>query len=297
MCFNHRRTKSEHDENYREDTTRNVYTGTIGYITPDNDAQFNVAIRTALIDKVENQLNYGIGGGIVWDSVGSQEYEECLLKAKILTTPQPDTSFLLLETLLWTPQSGYFLLCSHLDRMRDSAKYFDFPYNASDIYNELKLTADSFQNTDYKVRILLTRDEGITCQYEPLHQSVNAKPKKVWIAQAPIDSTNPFLFHKTTNRQVYDSAKAKFPDDDDVLLWNKKGEVTESSVANIVILWNEKLITPPVKCGLLNGTYRSFLLEQNQIIERTISLEEITKATEIYLINSVRKWQKACLLK
>ena len=280
-----------------EDTTRNVYTGTIGYITPDNDAQFNVAIRTALIDKVENQLNYGIGGGIVWDSVGSQEYEECLLKAKILTTPQPDTSFSLLETLLWTPQSGYFLLCSHLDRMRDSAKYFDFPYNASDIYNELKLTADSFQNTDYKVRILLTRDEGITCQYEPLHQSVNAKPKKVWIAQAPIDSTNPFLFHKTTNRQVYDSAKAKFPDDDDVLLWNKEGEVTESSVANIVILWNEKLITPPVKCGLLNGTYRSFLLEQNQIIERTISLEEITKATEIYLINSVRKWQKACLLK
>ena len=96
---------------------------------------------------------------------------------------------------------------------------------------------------------------------------------------------------------MYDLAKAKFPDGDDVLLWNKEGEVTESSVANIVILWNEKLITPSVKCGLLNGTYRSFLLEQNQITERTISLEEITKATEIYLINSVRKWQKACLLK
>ena len=278
-----------------EGTNRNIYTGSIGYITPDNDAQFNVAIRTALINKAENRIDYGIGSGIVWDSVDIQEYDECLLKAKIVTAPQPDPSFSLLETLLWTPQSGYFLLGHHLARMGDSAKYFGFPYDADDIQDELRLAAASFQNAAHKVRLLLAKDGNITCQNEPLHQSVEAKPKKVRIAQEPINSTDPFLFHKTTNRQVYDSARAKFPECDDVLLWNEKGKVTESSISNVVVSWNDKLITPPVRCGLLNGTHRSFLLEQDQIIEKTISLEEIAKAKEIYLINSVRKWQKVRL--
>lgn len=278
-----------------EDTNRNIYTGSIGYITPDNDAQFNVAIRTALINKKQNRIEYGTGGGIVWDSVDTLEYEECLLKAKIVNEPQPDTSFSLLETILWTPQDGYFLLRYHLDRMRDSAKYFDFPYDADDIQNELKSAAASFRDTDYKVRLLLARNEAITCQCEPLHSSTAATLKRVQIAQKPVDSANPFLFHKTTNRRVYDSARAEFPDCDDVLLWNEKGEVTESCLSNVVIRCNGKLITPPVQCGLLNGTYRSYLLEQNKIVERTISLEEIKKATQIYLINSVRKWQKVHL--
>lgn len=278
-----------------EDTNRNIYTGIIGYITPDNDAQFNVAIRTALIDKAQSRIDYGIGGGIVWDSVDTLEYEECLLKAKIVTETQHNTSFSLLETILWTPQAGYFLLRYHLDRMRASAKYFDFSYSAVNIKNVLKSAAASFQDADHKVRLLLARDGTVTCQYELLSRSIAAEPKRVRIAQEPVDSTNPFLFHKTTNRRVYDSAKAKFPDYDDILLWNEKGEVTESCISNIVISWDGKLVTPPVQCGLLNGTYRSFLLEQNKIIEKTISLEEITKATKIYLINSVKKWQKVYL--
>lgn len=275
-----------------EDTNRNIYTGSIGYITPDNDAQFSVAIRTALVNKAQNRIEYGTGGGIVWDSVDTAEYDECLIKTKIVTEPQPDTLLSLLETILWTPRDGYFLLRYHLDRMRDSAKYFDFSYDASGVQNELKLAAASFLAADYKVRLLLSRDGTVDCQYEPLSRSTASKPKKIRIAREPVDSANPFLFHKTTNRRVYDLAKDEFPDCDDVLLWNEKGEVTESCIANVVISWNGKLITPPVECGLLNGTYRSFLLEQNEIIERTISLEEISKAGQIYLINSVRKWQK-----
>ena len=124
-----------------EDTNRNIYTGSIGYITPDNDAQFSVAIRTALVNKEQSRIEYGTGGGIVWASVDTGEYEECLLKTKIVTGPQPDTSFSLLETILWTPRAGYFLLRYHLDRMRDSAKYFDFPYDVGDVQNELRSAA------------------------------------------------------------------------------------------------------------------------------------------------------------
>ena len=68
-----------------ESTPRNIYAGSIGYIGPGRKAQFNVAIRTALIDRLDQQAEYGVGGGIVWDSTSQDEYAEALLKARLLT--------------------------------------------------------------------------------------------------------------------------------------------------------------------------------------------------------------------
>ena len=87
---------------------RRVYTGSIGCIAPGRRARFNVAIRTVLMDKARREAEYGVGGGVVWDSTPQGEYDECLLKARILSTAQPE--FSLLETLLWTPDDGYFCL-------------------------------------------------------------------------------------------------------------------------------------------------------------------------------------------
>ncbi len=67
-----------------EPEPRGIYTGTIGYITPDCDMAFSVAIRT--IELSGNQGVYGSGGGIVWDSDPGEEYRECQLKAKILSS-------------------------------------------------------------------------------------------------------------------------------------------------------------------------------------------------------------------
>jgi len=62
---------------------RGVYSGTIGMITPDGDAQFNVVIRSALIRG--DTLVYGVGGAITSDSDPAQEWEETLVKARVLT--------------------------------------------------------------------------------------------------------------------------------------------------------------------------------------------------------------------
>ncbi|HRE30303.1 MAG TPA: chorismate-binding protein, partial [Anaerolineales bacterium] len=70
-----------------EDTPRGVYTGAIGYWAPGRRAQFNVAIRTAVVDGPRARLTYGVGSGIVWDSEAVDEYHECLLKARTLTEP------------------------------------------------------------------------------------------------------------------------------------------------------------------------------------------------------------------
>ncbi len=66
-----------------EKEPRRIYTGAIGYITPDNDMFFNIPIRTVLMRN--NECEMGIGGGIVWDSTADGEWEEGLLKAKFIT--------------------------------------------------------------------------------------------------------------------------------------------------------------------------------------------------------------------
>jgi len=66
-----------------EKEERKIYTGAIGYITPEKDMFFNIPIRTLLIQGACGQM--GIGGGIVWDSTPAGEWNEGLLKAKFLT--------------------------------------------------------------------------------------------------------------------------------------------------------------------------------------------------------------------
>ena len=276
-----------------ETTPRRVYTGSIGFITPENTAQFNVAIRTVLVDKIESRAEYGVGGGILWDSVTGDEYEECRIKAKVLT--KSHLEFSLLETILWTPEEGYFLLEYHLRRLQDSADYFNFLYDADRVIHKLRSMEDSFVKTAHKVRLLMASDGSISCQAEPLPGTDKPKSYRLCLSPSPIDSANPFLFHKTTHRQVYDSARSTCPEYDDVLLWNEKGEITETCIANVVVSLDGELITPPVECGLLPGTFRTWLLEQEKVREEIITRESIKNADRIYLVNSVRKWWEPSL--
>ena len=84
----------------------------------------------------------------------------------------------------------------------------------------------------------------------------------VQLAAEPIDSTDPFLYHKTTNRRVYDRALASRPGAADVLLFNDRNELTESTIANLIVEVDGSLLTPPVRCGLLPGTARARLLRR-----------------------------------
>jgi para-aminobenzoate synthetase / 4-amino-4-deoxychorismate lyase len=267
-----------------ETTPRKIYTGTIGFITPHKTAQFNVAIRTVLIDKHHQTAEYGVGGGIVWDSQSASEFTECTTKAKILTTPQPE--FSLLETLLWTPEDHYFLLDRHLKRLLASAQYFDFPIDRETIQNYLEVIAPA---TPQRIRLLLSPQGNLTHESTPFVP--NSNPLKVCLAASPIQSTNPLLYHKTTDRQVY--TQAQRPGYDDVILWNENGELTEFCIGNLLIEINGNYYTPPIECGLLPGTYRELLLEQGIIQERIIRVKELANCSRIFLINSVRQKQEA----
>ena len=68
-----------------EPHSRGVYTGAMGWIDPEGDAAFNVAIRTLCVEEGSNVGRLGLGSGIVADSQGSSEWAECLAKGRFLT--------------------------------------------------------------------------------------------------------------------------------------------------------------------------------------------------------------------
>ena len=277
-----------------ETTPRRIYTGTIGFMCPGGRSQFNVAIRTVLIDRRQKLAEYGVGGGIVWDSQDHDEYAECCAKAQVLHHHQP--KFFLLESLRWTPETGYFLLKRHLERLRQSAAYFGFVYRPSAIAQWLAAIVSSKPSDEpHKVRLLLSADGHVS------GEAIALSPPRsltVCLAQQAVSASDIFLRHKTTHRQVYDVARQNSPATvQDVILWNETAEVTEATLGNVVVEMGGQRYTPPLACGLLPGTFRAYLLDQKAIQERVITRQDLEECDRIFIVNSVRGWQDAELIR
>lgn len=270
-----------------ETTPRGIYTGAIGYVAPDQQAQFNVAIRTVHVDRHLQTAEYGTGGGILWDSGADEEYRECAAKAAILTAERP--SFALLETLLWEPGRGFFLLQRHLERLGQSAAYFDFPFDHESVERVVLLSVDSHEENPQRVRLLLSRDGSIRVEQEAIIAPTDTG-WQIAMAESAIDCANVFLYHKTTARNVYDRARDSAPGYDDVLLWNADGRLTESTLANLVIERDGRSYTPPAEDGLLAGTFREELVRGGKLAVRKIYRQDLVQCDRIWLINSVRRW-------
>ncbi|CAN5711141.1 aminodeoxychorismate synthase component I [soil metagenome] len=271
---------------------RGVYTGSIGFVRPGGDCMFNVAIRTVVLDSDTGAASFGVGGGITIDSTAEREYDECLLKSSFLSAPIP--RFRLLESILL--ESGeFFLLSRHLERLKASAKYFNFHFSGEQILCELDRAIAMCSGERWKIRLLLSKAGEIEIEAIQL-RSAPAVPLRVALAAAPVDSNEKFLFHKTSNRGIYDQALAQRTDCDDVILWNERGEVTETSVANLVLPLDGELFTPPQNSGLLAGTFRDQLIAEGKIHERVIPVSELKQSTSFFLINSVQKWLPAVLV-
>lgn len=277
-----------------ESSPRGLYTGAIGYLAPGPQAQFNVAIRTAVVDRVQGMVTYGVGSGIVWDSEAGDEYAECLLKARVLTAEAP--RFDLLETMLWDPQNGYALLERHLHRLAGSAEYFTITIDLPRVQSQLAALAATLPRQPHRVRLLVDEDGNSRLEAQVLETPANPPPVRLGLAQVPVDRSNVFLYHKTTHRDVYEAAQGSCPDCDDVLLWNEAGQITETTIANVAVRLDGALVTPPVASGLLPGTLRAQLLEEGQLQERVIGIDDLARCQGIYVMNSVRGLRIAVLV-
>jgi para-aminobenzoate synthetase / 4-amino-4-deoxychorismate lyase len=280
-----------------EDAPRGPYCGAIGYVAPpgsgEPSANFNVAIRTILRDRRTGLAEFGVGGGITYDSSPAGEFDEAVAKARVLTVRRP--RFELFETLRHEPASGFRHLPEHLARLEASARYFGFAFVRSDAEETLEKAVAELGGAEGVVRLQLARDGSVRIDL-PEPPAAQPGPVRVAFHPQPVDPSDVWLYHKTTLRGPYERRRDVRPDVNDVVLVNDRGEVTESTVANVAVKLGGAWFTPSLGSGLLAGTYREVLLREGRLRERTIRVEELNDADGLALVSSVRGWRPAVLV-
>jgi para-aminobenzoate synthetase/4-amino-4-deoxychorismate lyase len=283
-----------------EKERRGVYTGAIGYFSPDGSAVFNVPIRTLRLRNISGEM--GIGAGITHDSIPEEEWKESLLKGRFLTHAQPD--FQLFETILWRPGTGFWLLEEHLLRLAGAATFFKFSCDLPEIRLELRREEATFDEGCQRLRLVLAKDgrlslTAVPCN-APVLTSLPLRPAQddlsgcaiVDFSPRMVDTDSPWLYHKTTMRGLYDSQylQARKEGLFDYIFCNNAGEVTEGCITNIIIYLEGEYRTPPVASGLLPGVMREHLLAESvvPVVEKALSRQDVIAAEAIFVCNSVR---------
>lgn len=267
-----------------EDQPRGVYCGAVGFVTRGRMA-FNVAIRTLVMRPGEAEM--GVGGGIVWDSEPRAEYAECLVKARFVT--ERATPFRLIETMRWTAGDGFHLHAHHVARLRDSCRYFGFPFDSAAVERTL---ADAVADRGGVLRVRLTLGPAgdVDVTTEPF---VPPGPDTVWryaFAREPVDSGDWRLYHKTTDRGFYDEALAAeraASGCDEVVFVNERGEVTEGSRTNVFLARDGVWLTPALGSGVLNGCLRRELIESGRVVEQVLRPQDLAQG-RVWFGNSLR---------
>ncbi len=209
-------------------------------------------------------------------------------------------SFELLESILWRPARGYYLLRRHAARLRRTARRFEYQMPSwPAVCREMDAALAAGPREASKIRLLVNAAGGLTVSVTPLSalSETDRSPWRIAVARRPIDCRDPFVRHKTTQRTVYDRARAEHPRADDVLLWNQWGDVTETTLANVLFdFGGGQWLTPVADCGLLPGVFREHLLAAGRIREAVIPLERVLRRKPaLLLINSVRRYIPAAL--
>lgn len=281
-----------------EKSERGIYCGSIGYVSPNQDMSFNVAIRTAVV-QADGSGEIGIGSGIVADSDADKEYQEAILKMKFLDDVMDD--FQIFETMLFEGATGIWLLEHHMERMKKSAAYFQFPFNEEEAQKLLIRETIGHENTRLRVRLVLDRMGSLSLTKAALPAATGKPPAHVQFIISPtrLNSEDLFLQHKTTRRALYDEEFEfynKTLNVDEVVYLNEHGYLCEGSRTNIFLEIDGQLVTPPLLSGLLPGTLRAHLLATGKAKEAPLPLSALDKASAIYLGNSVRDLQPASLI-
>ncbi|MBP6014842.1 MAG: aminodeoxychorismate synthase component I [Alphaproteobacteria bacterium] len=263
-----------------EDEPRGVYCGAVGYLTRETMA-FNVAIRTLTLR--DGRAEMGVGGGIVWDSEPAAEYAECLLKARFLT--EAEAPFRLIETLRWTAACGFHLIERHLQRLRASSRYFGFVFDEAVIRRALQAAVAGREGVQ-RVRLTLGPRGDTEVEAVPI-----ALSDTVWryaMAPVPMQSGDWRVHHKTTQRDIYDSA-LKASGCDEVVFVNERGEVTEGSRTNVFLERDGVWLTPPLSSGLLDGCLRRELIENGpqRVREQVLRPDDLGTGT-VWFGNALR---------
>ena len=249
---------------------RGPYTGSIGHISRNGDAAFNVAIRTLVLGNDLESARYNVGSAIVIDSDAPSEWAECLQKAAFVASTR---QFALIETFA-LGQLPSPVIALHLDRLERSARALQFRLDRSTLEEDL-IQLQSGLDDAVRLRILLQKSGDFCIETRPL-PGLAGEPVSVSIAARAIAANDFRLAYKTTDRRFYDEAR-EASGNFEILFTDEEGFLTEGSFTNLFVDGGNCLLTPPASRGLLPGILRQQLIGEGKAIERElrpIDLEE-----------------------
>ncbi|MCW5298201.1 aminodeoxychorismate synthase component I [Herbaspirillum lusitanum] len=281
-----------------ESAPRGLYTGAIGWFDAApaertlGDFCLSVPIRTLVLQAPQHGVRrgeMGVGAGIVHDSKAADEFAECRLKSSFLTGL--DSGFSLFETIHADHENGCRHLDLHLQRLQNSAAYFNFTFDETIVRNGLTdACAQLPPATPHRLRLDLFRDGAIRLQQGAL--SALDATVKVFVSPTPSASHDLFLRHKTSVRTAYDDAwkEAERRGGFDMLFFNERDQLTEGGRSNVFVQLDGRWYTPPLAAGALPGVMRSVLLRDPAwaATERSITREELRHADAVMICNALR---------
>ena len=203
--------------------------------------------------------------------------------------------------MLAEPQGRIALWDLHMHRLADSAH--SLGYARPDTQQLRRVTCEAINQalTDappstatsdgWRVRLLV--DEAANPSVTVTPQPALTRTPKVILSPTRLDSSEPWLRHKTTHRPWYTQAAQwlhSHPDYFDVLYCNERDELCEGSRSNVYLKINDQWLTPPLSSGLLPGVWRSQLVAQGRVRESVLPRSWLTVETEVRLSNGLRGW-------
>jgi para-aminobenzoate synthetase/4-amino-4-deoxychorismate lyase len=265
---------------------RGWYCGALGVIRPGGEAIFNVPIRT--VERYGDQLEYGVGSGIVADSDPAAELAEWRAKVRFLGG-EPLAA---LETLLLV-NGTYPRLDGHLRRLAHTNAALGLGIDV----DQVNAALEPLRSEPGTRRVRLTARAG-SVQVRATLPGEFPAPLPLALADQPLDVARlrPVVSHKTTWRSHYDTLRAHRPEGAfDVICHTPDGLVTEATLGNLAFHLDGRWVTPPASLGLLPGVEREVRLADGTLVEAEIRLADLPRVSELAFLNAVRGWHPAVL--
>jgi para-aminobenzoate synthetase/4-amino-4-deoxychorismate lyase len=191
--------------------------------------------------------------------------------------------FHLIETMR-VSNGEVYLLDRHIARLSGSASHFSFHCDVAKVHDEI-VSAASRADGSACLRLTLSEQGETALQSGPLP---GPYVQRLRLSTVRVNSTDEFLYHKTTKRSVYEAARRECDEYTDAILVNERGEITETTVMNLAVLRDGHWVTPQLSCGLLPGILRQELLARGEIVEGEIPSADLRSGELVRCFNALR---------
>jgi para-aminobenzoate synthetase / 4-amino-4-deoxychorismate lyase len=299
-----------------EATGRELYTGSIGYLSPVAGLEASVVIRT--FEVADGHCWVGVGCGIVADSDPDAEVAEAFTKVDPLlaaldatrtgpVAPPPARSGPrtvsmplappgdapvaargVFETML-VRQGAAVDLDAHLDRLaRSVGELFGARLDRAPLDDAVRREA-AHHGGPARLRVTWSPTGGVAHVEAHGIEEPGLEPRRLAVTAVP----GGLGAHKWADRRLVDRSRAESGDVDDVLLVDGEGRLLECGTANVFVVLDGEVVTPPLDGRILPGVVRGQVLDLLRdlgipVAERAFPLAELRRAREVFTTSSVR---------